>query len=253
MSLKIINSIVKRTKTTRLLESRIGILESIIRDNVDYGYVKLKNGSTMFLPELFADAIQQDIFLHKDFYEREILDDLYTYIEGGEILLDIGANIGNHTVYWATNNQFRAIHSFEPVKAIFNILKKNIEINQLDASVTCYNIGLGFSQSKARISNVKRNNIGATSLVESSEGDIEINSIDNIVKDIGKVDFIKIDVEGFEIDVLNGAAETLKNWKPKIFIETFAENKKAVFSILSEYKYKMIKEYPFDNYLFIRS
>jgi hypothetical protein len=71
-----------------------------------------------------------------------------------------------------------------------------------------------------------------------------------LVVETGGVDFIKIDAEGFEKHILEGAAAAIARYLPAIFIEVFPENEKEVFSMLKSLGYRLAKKYPKCNYLF---
>src|SRR5260221_8795610 len=73
--------------------------------------------------EDFSDAIIRD----NDFYERDILDYIRDNYPIHECILDVGANIGNHTVYFAKYLDYKAIVAFEPIPDNFVLLKENIK------------------------------------------------------------------------------------------------------------------------------
>ncbi len=175
-----------------------------------------------------------------DFYEIEVLDAWNHYFDDVEIILDVGANIGNHSIYWSQKND-RKIVAFEPVKNNFNLLEKNIKDNNIK-NVEIHQLGLGETEGFAIINNRDSNNWGATSLtfVENEE-DIKIISGDTfLVNKKYSVDLIKIDVEGFEIDVLKGFKKTVKEYKPILWIEVNLDTLEEVLKILDCYNYKII-------------
>lgn len=67
-----------------------------------------------------------------------------------------------------------------------------------------------------------------------------------------KVDFIKIDVEGFEYNVLLGAKNILNRYSPIIFIEVFEQNEDKVFELLKQFSYKKIEDLGENNYIFMK-
>lgn len=78
------------------------------------------------------------------FYEKDILDEWFLpHRKEMRVVYDIGANIGNHTVYFAHHASAARIFSFEPVPANYRMLVKNIENNRLDGQVTAYITLLG--------------------------------------------------------------------------------------------------------------
>ena len=162
-------------------------------------------------------------------------------------MLDIGANIGNHTLYFANELHASKVISFEPVHGTFEILKKNIEINNLKDRVEIHNCGLSDKDGTASIGHLDPGNIGGTDLIESG-GDMVIKTLDDF--NIPKVTFMKIDVEGMEIKMLEGAIKTIKRNRPVIMIESFSEKFPMVDDFFSDLNYDHIMTNPWQDYLF---
>ena len=169
-------------------------------------------------------------------------------------IVDIGTNTGMHTIPLGKmlKNNGKVI-AIEPEKNNFEILKKNIKLNNLD-NVIVINKGC-FSKRSTLTFYLDGVGTGGHSLVNKNVGDeeikIEVDSLDNILKElkIKKVDLIKVDVEGAESDVLEGAVKTLKKFHPKIIFEAWDnEHLKIVEKILSKFNYK-IKKIDDMNYL----
>lgn len=120
------------------------------------------------------------------------------------------------------------------------MLEKNIEINDLEEKVKLFNIGLSDEESFARISHFNKTNIGGTRIEKTADGNLVVNKLDNIKINEDCIDFVKIDVEGHEIKVLNGAKETFLKYKPRyVFIESFSNNFPKVKEILESYGYRL--------------
>ena len=120
--------------------------------------------------------------------------------------------------------------------------KKNIILNKLEQKVQLYNIALGSTKTKGSVRKGQTFNTMFTHIEVSEQGKLEIDSLDNIVAqgDFEKIDFIKIDVEQFELQVLLGAVETLKKYKPSIYVEILyrsPENKKEILPLLNDLGY----------------
>lgn len=181
-----------------------------------------------YLPFWKTDFIQREILFNDRYFDDFNLYYATKIFKGGiniedGIVLDIGANIGNHSIYFAKECHAKKIISFEPVLETFNILKKNIEINLLDNVISPYNWGIGEKISRAVVNEYSLTNIGATRLTEMSEGDIEIFSIDDIDFEDNIV-LIKLDVEGDEEKVIKGALKTIEKYTPMIMLEAWDEN-----------------------------
>lgn len=222
--------------------------------------IKLKNSNIKFyLPYYKKDTIQKHIAQAQNFYESDFLDHICSIKNGivnkaihNGLVLDIGANIGNHTIFFLAQ-EARKVISFEPVKDTFDILKKNIEINNFQNKVDLFNAGVGQTKGKAILKYYNSKNIGMSQLSSDQNGDIPIVSIDELNID-EKINFIKIDVEGFEADVIKGMTETLKQNKPLIMIEIrdylFAEIDNILQSIGYNHITIDIDIYNIGNYLY---
>ncbi|MDP3034345.1 MAG: FkbM family methyltransferase [Methanobacteriaceae archaeon] len=176
-----------------------------------------------------------------NFYEIEILEVWSHYFDKVNSILDVGANIGNHSIYWSQNDNIKKIVAFEPVKSIFNLLKKNIKSNNIE-KVEIHKLGLGKNEGFAIINKNDSKNLGATSLsFVEDETDIKIVSGDLFLFDKNySIDLIKIDVEGFEIDVLKGFKKTIDIEKPILWIEVNLDTLEEVLKILEYHDYRII-------------
>lgn len=190
------------------------------------------------------------------YYENNLLYFVTKSFKGGgvelknRVVLDIGANIGNHSMYFLKECGAEKVIAFEPVKETFNILKRNVEINGLQDKVVLYNCGVGESHSKAAVEEYDLNNIGGTILHDKEDGDIEIFSIDSLNLD-EDITFMKVDVEGFEEKVIKGALETIKRYKPIILLEAWDRSNtiENIIVLLSDlgYDFSFIEA---ENYIF---
>jgi FkbM family methyltransferase len=204
-----------------------------------------------YVPNYPTDFIQSEIVDDGTFYEIDVLEKLQPYIKKNAVILDIGANIGNHSVYWAVKSNAKRIYSFEPVKDFFKILKKNVEINDLNNKIKIFNIGLSNKKINGSISFYDRKNIGGTRVRQNPNGNLLLDKLDNIKIKENAIDFVKIDVEGHELEVLQGARETLIKYKPVIFIETFRNQKSKVHEYLTNLGYRLEKSFICSNYLYV--
>ncbi len=212
-------------------------------------FMSKKYNVKFYLPFWETDLIQQYILLQDKYYEDQLLFRI-KHVFGGGVALDIGANIGNHSIYFLKECNVKKVIAFEPVKQTFNILKRNIEINELQDNVILYNYGLGEMHSKARIVNYDLCNIGGTMLQNDENGGIEIFSLDELELD-EDIQFIKIDVEGFEEKVIRGALRTIEKNKPVMLIEAW-DRSDTIYNII-----KLLVPYGYDfqyiyeeNYIF---
>mgnify|MGYP003571296666 CR=1 FL=1 len=210
------------------------------------------NNTKVFVPNYPIDFIQKMIVNNNDYYEADVLLELDNYIPENSVILDLGANIGNHTLYWliSSKRNIQKVHSFEPVKTTFEILSKNIELNNLQSKAVLYNVGLFDKETKAEIFKYIIGNIGGTSLKEEQNGDIVLKRLDDIEFNEEHIDFMKIDVENLEFQLLNGAKNLIDKYKPMIFVESFNDYYKDINKFLIDRDYELIKEFPYSNYLY---
>jgi len=153
----------------------------------------------------------QACFVRGHFFSVEELEDLLFYVRPNTVVLDIGANVGNHTVFFAMFAQAKTVLPFEVNPSASSLLKSNIELNHL-ANVDASHVGLGLGARRGHLLpvSVTQDNLGATSYAmaaaANSGGDLlNVDALDAILPEQAQVDFIKIDVEGMEFDVLEGA------------------------------------------------
>ena len=142
---------------------------------------------------------------------------LLHFLRRTDLFIDIGANIGAYTLLASSEIKANTI-SIEPLEDTFKILMDNIYINKIQDNVKAYNIGLGseiskihFTKSLDTINHVATKN-------EINTVEVQIDTLDNILKNEQCPALIKIDVEGFENEVISGAEKTLANKSLKAII-----------------------------------
>jgi FkbM family methyltransferase len=233
-----------------LLQQRNIINKLSLQDSI----VELKD-ARFWVPNAPRDDVQNTILADSNFYEIKALERLSKYISDYSVVVDIGANIGNHSVYWSKVKQSKRVYAFEPVKVTYSILKRNIELNNLSETIKAYNVGLSAVKSKGTISAYNLDNIGMTQIETSEQGNIDIDTLDNIAEVLSepKINLVKIDVEGHEKNVLLGAVMFFTKHKPAVYVESFPG--KDNFRFVNEYFRKLGYKVPVriynDNYLFI--
>lgn len=197
----------------------------------------IKN-ARFYLPNYPTDSISQCMVAPKDYWDRKALTMIDKYLPEDAVILDIGANIGSHTVYWALEKNAKKVYSFEPFAQTFDVLTINIALNGLEDRVVLSNYGLSNEKCKAKVKSFFEKNVGGTSFAKSADGNYMFVPLDSI-EFAEKIDLIKIDVEGHEIETLEGARNTIAKNQPVIVIETF--NKKAeVTNFLSNFGYELV-------------
>lgn len=207
-----------------------------------------------YLPLFSVDGIQAIIVATGNYFEIMHLTIVDPFIQDGSVIFDLGSNIGNHALYWAIRRKARKVYAFEPVPATFAILARNVAINNLSATITPLNMAVGDVRENLTIKRYYPGNIGGTELQKGSTGNIPSIPLDEFEFPEEKVDFVKIDVESFEVNALNGAKGFLKKYRPKyIFIELRErQHKEWATGFLGTLGMKMIRYLAPENYLFER-
>lgn len=163
----------------------------------------------------FTDKIQEMVYLGT--YERQEIRLLEKYVKKGWICLDIGANIGFYTLTLSKLvGEDGKIYAIEPSQSNYKKLNDNIAINNLDNCITS-NIALSSKSGEFLFSVSPNQNSGWGRLGKwksaQSEVIVNVNTLDDFVifNNISNIDFLKIDIEGHELEFLQGAKNTLKN------------------------------------------
>ncbi|MDI6617557.1 MAG: FkbM family methyltransferase [Clostridiales bacterium] len=194
-----------------------------------------------YLPYL-KDWIQNIIYITRNFYETAMLEDIRKRIGQNKVFIDVGANIGNHTVYFSKVCDAKKVYSFEPQKIAFDILKRNVRINNIQHIVELFNLGVGKANDRAQMIILDNNNLGMSKVKKTPYGNIEINSLDNLLyRKNDNIDLIKVDVEGMELEVLEGAEKIIKKCNPLIYVEANSiEEFDKINAYLKNFGYKAI-------------
>lgn len=175
------------------------------------------------------DLIQSKICSSNDFYERQLLDVIGNITPPNSVFIDIGANIGNHTLFMAAKTQAR-VFAFEPNKKNYYRLERNIKLSKLTANVESHNIAIGKKTATVRSVILSHENTGSAIVQQTTENDkngVDLVRLDDFLA-VNPVIFggelvVKIDVEGMEVDVLEGMINTIEKYKPVIICEASSD------------------------------
>jgi len=192
--------------------------------------------------------------LYFGLHEFEDMAFLLHFLRKEDLFLDAGANVGSYTVLASAHVGCNSI-CVEPVPSTFQNLLNNIYINKINERVNSLNIGLG--KASATMKFTKTLDTVNHIATESDENTIEvpIESIDEIV-DLNIPTLIKMDVEGYETEVLKGAMKTLENSKLKAIIielngsgERYGFDEKGIHNLLVGLNFMPYSYYPFERKL----
>ena len=183
---------------------------------------KAKNGDFIVLPN---DSLGKELIFNNDF-EPHFNQVASVVVNEGDIVLDIGANLGYHTCGLSklVGSSGRVL-SFEPQKQIYYQLCGNIFLNNL-RNVEPYNVAIGDKELMVQMDSInidsKDVNIGANKIGSGGERTLMV-TLDQVLEGAGLanslISFIKADMQGCESLMLDGATSLLSRCRPFIFIE----------------------------------
>lgn len=202
------------------------------RDKRRYSYGKGKP----FIKDIHVEGVSFKIMLDpvrnsgvdddiakNGYWEKELSAQIKKNLPEGGVFLDIGANIGYHSLFAAASLQGSGkVYSFEPLPHLCTQLKESISVNGFTNIEVC-NFGLAESKGE-HVIYIRDENTGGSSLLDlqgirvKGTQKITVKELDSFFGD-QKVDAIKIDVEGYEYEALKGGREVLEKNHPLIFME----------------------------------
>lgn len=159
-------------------------------------------------------------------YERGALD-LFAALarsEPGFVFCDVGANVGHHTLFMS---QLCEVLAFEPNPELAAILEDKLRLNQV-RNVRTFQVGLGSSNADLKYFRPLTSNTGTGSFIAGGyDGNAATATMLPVVQgdtfmrsqNVERIDLIKIDVEGFEGEVIKGLHDTFAGMSPTIFVE----------------------------------
>lgn len=252
---------IKRSKVDNHCSKKF--LEHIFQDK-PINPVLLFNKPFFYLPEKdtpwgfkyysFYDLVYliQSIIIKDQYYAKQLIRD-------NDTIIDAGALIGDFSCYVNYLYPKAKIYAFEPSPMVFKLLKQNTEIRT--NNIFCFNQALSNKNGEAELNVSKDITLwGGDNLKESKirkqkdqnhlkQEHITTITIDSFVQQnkLVNVNFIKIDTEGFEKEILEGAVQTIRNFSPTIVCSAYhiqnddVNIPKLVLSINPKYKYHLAK------------
>lgn len=194
-----------------------------------------------YLP-LFAteDSIKYHIIKNK-IYQKEVVDESQKHIKSNSLVLDVGSNYGQMSIIFSKTKSNVKVLSFEAQKFIFEILKKNIKVN--NANVRAYynvvgefsktvnikktDLSRNFSWGESQVI-IEKNNLNAERIRAVKIDDLQVKK---------KISFMKIDTEGMDLMVMKGAYKTILRNKMPIIFEYDEKHSNYNYTLLDVKKY----------------
>lgn len=171
-------------------------------------------------------------------HDQNMLPRIAKYISNGDTVVDVGAYVGDHTIcYSCLVGGNGKVLAFEPNAEAFECLQYNLSQSK---NTQCFPIALGSRSGQSAIDD-SCSNKGMAHLTKGSG--VEVLALDDIGLD--RLDFLKIDCEGFELEVLQGAKNTIERFKPTMLIEIndatlgrYGVHKNEVLVLVEQYGYR---------------
>lgn len=189
------------------------------------------------------DVIQKEHIAGR-FYEPEELEIIRKHCPKNAVFVDIGANIGNHSLFALKMLGIKKLIPFEPSPVAIGVLTSNLALNGELSRCDLSHLGFGLSDRvQAGLTmeyDQPKTNLGGGRLIEG--GELQVIPGDQALAN-ETVDFIKIDVEGMEIAVLGGLAETIARCRPVFFIEVDDVNNAAFMAWVAANDYEVAATY----------
>ena len=180
------------------------------------------------------------LFQNKISYEINIWNNIKSYLNEGDLIFDIGGNIGQYAIRFSeiVGSKGKVI-SFEPDFKNFAFLQFNANTNACK-NILCLNIGIGDKSGIIQFfrdteTGGRMGSFGKEHVKDKFKGFtdlVEVETFEGMVQKFGTPSFVKIDVEGFEFNVLKGIKNFSKD--TKFLVETRASTKESVFDIFTE-------------------
>ncbi len=179
----------------------------------------------------------QSVIRSGTFYELEELELIASVVESPRRILDVGANLGNHSLYFAHRFDPVLTVPIEPNPMVVPLLRANLALNwhrSFDLSL----VGFGLSDREGNGTSYvgSETNLGGARLIADNNGCVPIVTGDDALKDMS-FDLIKIDVEGMENAVIAGMTGILTRSNALVFVEVVFANINATMAQMRQLGY----------------
>ncbi len=164
-------------------------------------------------------------FYWAGFHEFREFIFMHRFLKGDMVALDVGANLGEYTLFMAKRLGDGKVFSFEPMTKMVELLEKNIALNGFKNVQVCP-FGLADRNYVAQVHEVDdpHEGLGTFYLGERKSKqatNVELRTLDSVFGslNVNRIDFIKMDIEGSELHALKGGSKTMARFRPYVLIE----------------------------------
>lgn len=171
----------------------------------------MKQVKGWYLPDTDIDF---DRWITDGEYQKEHRDGILTFLKTRGISFQNCLDVGAHVGFWLKDlcKNFKRVYAFEPISDVRECLEKNIEQD----NYLLFPYALGNENKKVKVNYIPEET-GNTYISKKGNREIELKRLDDLK--LPKIDYIKIDAEGFEVEVIKGGLELVKRDKPFIHVE----------------------------------
>ena len=175
----------------------------------------------------YPDSHIERQIIRDGLYTRHSLAFMSQFLSPGTLFIDIGANIGAYAIPLAKAFPNIQVHAFEPHPGALGRFKRNTALNNIH-NMTVFNIGIAAQSGRLSFHGFDIKDYGISSFMAPQDTEnkkydtfpVDVKSLDEIYKDTDqRTSLIKIDVQGYEIEVLKGAQKLIAAQRPYIFLE----------------------------------
>lgn len=169
--------------------------------------------------------------IRQKLYEPEEVELILKHMGENDIVLDLGANVGNHAIALAATRPDATIHVFEPITKTCKLLRRNIALNDLK-NIDASNLDIAIGAEDGVLNMVQRINLASSR--EAMEG-VGPTVPKRALRDLWpeRVDFIKMDVEGAELSIIRSVLDLIRRDNTKIILECYKSTAERDFSDLA--------------------
>lgn len=228
------------TPDVRAILTNLDNGKPVVTGQMELVHCNIYDKPVTFCVDFERDPIQRHHRRGK-FYEAPELDHLRTVLKPGAVVFDIGANTGNHSLFFAMELAASRVLPIEPNPRVYRLLISNVVVNGLRGVIDLSFLGVGLSDRNEGgfAMEDRAANLGAARM-RPGAGDIETCAGDDLFRDIAP-DLIKIDIEGMEMRALAGLSRTIRSHHPLLFIEVDVSNDDAFREWVSTEGYDILK------------
>ena len=196
-----------------------------------------------------SSSVGRSIWLrHLYKYEKDVEKVIRDILGKDDVFIDIGANVGYFSVIASRIvGENGNVYSLEAISKLCSLLSESIAMNDI-RNINVLNNAAYSENKKILFHSMKNSAFSSISKDNTSDNPIEVDAItlDSLIDKVGKVDVMKIDVEGAEMDVFLGGEKSIRRYRPKIVMEVldwslqrFNYSSKDVLSFLRDIGYKV--------------